>query len=31
MQDRKRELKTAYKDRPLDAGILRIGFNSGTA
>jgi hypothetical protein len=26
MQDRKRELKTAYKERPLDAGILGVYF-----
>jgi hypothetical protein len=31
MQDRKRELKAAYKDRPLDAGILCVSFDTGSA
>jgi hypothetical protein len=31
MQERKRELKAAYKERPLDAGILLIDFGTRSA
>jgi hypothetical protein len=31
MQDRKRELKTAYKERSIDAGIFYISFSSDAA